>query len=76
MIDTPSTQTQTEVVDATLDGVHSIELTKREFILIVNTLVKQQYSLGDANLIIPIVDKLFPIASGKEDTPVLVPSKE
>jgi hypothetical protein len=71
MTDTPSTQTP-PVIDATLDQLFTIELTKREFVVIFNVLNREQYNPADARLVIPIIDKIDPICrtdvvAGKPD---------
>lgn len=47
---------QTE--DKTLKQLHSITLTKSQWIVIFNVLIRQEYRLADAKLVQPIVNEL------------------
>jgi hypothetical protein len=61
---------QTPVVDGSLDVVSSLDFTKREWLIIFNVLSRQEYRLGDALLVMPIVDKIAPIVTEiKEEMP-------
>ena len=43
------------------DIVHTLEFTKNELTVIFNVLVHTKYSLADAPLVYPIIDKIQPI---------------
>ena len=55
-----------EVVDGTLDQVFSLEFTKRDWIVIFNTMLEKQWPLGAARLALPIAEKIEPIVANKE----------
>lgn len=69
----PSDPNQPTVIDATLDEVKTVEFTKRELILIHNIIVRQEYSLGDAMLFLPLVEKIRPLV--QTETPAESPVK-
>lgn len=59
---------QIPVIDGTPTEVLPLSLTRSEWTIIFNVMVRQMYNIGDALLVKPIVDKLDPL--------VLKPSKE
>ena len=61
----PSTDT-VPVIDATLDQVFELSFTKRDLIVIFNTLVEKDWKLGAARLVIPLVEKIEPMVINKE----------
>lgn len=53
-----------DIVEASLN----LSLTKKEWLAIYNCLIRQNYNLGDAQIITPIVDKLFNLVKEENGT--------
>jgi len=58
---TNKTDIQQTVIDGSLDIVTSLEFTKRDWLIIFNVLSRQEYRIGDAFLVAPILEKINPV---------------
>jgi hypothetical protein len=58
---TNKTDIQQTPIDGSLDILTSLELTKRDWLVIFNVLSRQEYRIGDAFLVAPILEKINPI---------------
>lgn len=54
-------QQPSEVIDGAKEQLLSLELTRQEWTIVFNCLVRQQYGLADALLVQPVVTKLSPL---------------
>lgn len=48
-------------IDAKSKELHTLEFSKLELTIIFNLLVKAEYSLANARVLLPIIDKIEPI---------------
>lgn len=58
---TNKTDIQQTVIDGSLDIVTSLDFTKRDWLIIFNVLSRQEYRIGDAFLVAPILEKINPV---------------
>jgi hypothetical protein len=58
---------QPNVEDTSMATLHALTLTKQEWTIIFNVLVRTQYGLGDASLVAPIVGKIQPLVAQLSD---------
>ena len=59
-----------QVEDTSLLDTYTLTFTKRQWIIIFNTLVKPEYPLGAARIILPIVDQIEPVVAASSDKDV------
>lgn len=52
-----------KVIDSSPNELIGITLTKQEWTIVYNVIARQEYRLGDAFLVGPILDKLQPVVA-------------
>jgi hypothetical protein len=61
----PPVVEEKEVEDPSLEEEHVLAFKKKDLLIIFNVLANTQYTIANAFLVKPIIDKLFPIVSTK-----------